>query len=101
MAPLDYASRLCSMTPTHWSLRLSAGPRTHRRVDADDPRRLVAEHLVRVRDSRGRDDYVAGVAVAALALDRPAHPAGANRDDVILRRVVDVHLLDLPDRMRD
>ena len=52
-----------------------------------------------MRDSCRRDDHVPGTAVAAFALDRPAHPAGAHDDHVVLRRVVDVHLLDLADRV--
>jgi hypothetical protein len=34
-----------------------------------------------------------------LVFDRPAHPAGADDDHVILRGVVYMHLLHLPDRV--
>ena len=47
----------------------------------------------------GCDDDVARPGVEALILDRPAHAARANDDDMILRRVVHVHLLDLPYRV--
>src|SRR5919206_856616 len=87
------------MKSSRLTLRTSGRLRTRRRVDADDPRRLVAEHLVAVRHARRRDDDVARAGVEAFVLDRPAHPARAHDDDVVLRRVVDVHLLDLPDRV--
>ena len=54
-----------------------------------------------MRNTGRRHDHIAGSGVEALALDRPAHPAGADGDDVILRRVVDVQLLDLADRVGD
>src|SRR5205085_7424091 len=73
---------------------------TRRRVDAHDAGRLVAQHLVAVRRPRGRDDDVTRPGVEALVFDRPAHATGAHDDDVVLRRVVRVHLLDLSDRVR-
>ena len=54
-----------------------------------------------MRRSGCGDDHVAGPAVDALALDCPAHAARAHDDDVVLRRVVDVCLLDLAGRVRD
>src|SRR5205823_6614952 len=79
--------------------RLRLRLRALRRVDAYHARRLVAEDLIPVRDPCRRHDHVARPGVEGLVLDGPAHPARAHDDDVILRRLVDVHLLHLPDRM--
>src|SRR5262245_25651243 len=87
-------------TPTILTLRsltsrLSVRLGSCRCIDADDPCRLFAEDYVRVCDAGRRHDHVAGPGVEALSLDRPAHAPGADRDHVTLRRIVDVHLLDL------
>jgi hypothetical protein len=54
-----------------------------------------------VSDPGRRNDHVAWARVERLVFDRPAHPTGANRDHVVLRRIVHVHLLDLPDGVGD
>jgi hypothetical protein len=52
-----------------------------------------------VRGPCGRHDDIARPGIERLVFDRPAHPAGAHDDHVILRGVVHVHLLDLSDRV--
>jgi hypothetical protein len=74
--------------------------RSRRRVDAHDARGLVAENLITMRCPRGGDDDITCLGREGLVLDRPPHPAGAHDDDVILRRIMGVHRLDLPDGVR-
>ena len=50
-----------------------------------------------MRDSGWRNDDVTRPGVERMVLDRPPHPARAHDDHVVLRRVVHVHLLHLPD----
>jgi hypothetical protein len=50
-----------------------------------------------MRCPRGGDNDVARLGFEGLVLDRPPHPAGAHDDDVILRRIMGVHRLDLAD----
>src|SRR5262249_27502391 len=96
---LDARPRRGTSTPS--SAALLAGLKARGRVGADDARRLVTEDFVAVGDPGRSDDDVPRLRVERLILDLPPHPARADHDDVVLRRVVYMHLLHLTDRMGD
>jgi hypothetical protein len=71
------------------------------RVDTDHAGRLVPEDLVSVPDPGAYGDRVARPSIERFVFDGPAHASGADGDHVVLRRIVHVRLLDLPDGVGD